>query len=175
MGMLMKVYGVNEVYEILKQNKITSNIESVRRWLREGTIEGIEPRSRKEGWKVTEDALNDFLATRLPNKTNDILTKEGVRSEMWYELASKNIWEGYIEIKKSLLNECIRHIRGSNDLKEEVWNRCIENSSAYSKPRVNYLLEAFGFEGKRLLLDKNYESLEEQALFAIIEYVKKHK
>lgn len=171
----MKVYGVNEVYEILKQNKITSNIESVRRWLREGAIEGIAPRSRKEGWKVTEDALHDFLANRLPNTTNDVLTKEEVRAEMWYELVRKNIWEGYIEIKKSQLNECINHMRGSDDLKEEVWNRCVENSSAYSKPRVSYLLEAFGFEGKRLLLDKNYESLEEQALFSIIEYVKKHK
>lgn len=94
----MKVYGVNEVYKILKQNKITSNIESVRRWLREGTIKGIAPRSRKEGWKVTEDALNDFLATRLPNTTNDVLIKEEARAEMWYELARKNIWEGYIEI-----------------------------------------------------------------------------
>ena len=108
----MKVYGVNEVYEILKQNIITSNIESVRRWLREGTIKGISPRSWKEGWKVTEDALHDFLATRLPNKTNDALIKEEVRVEMWHKLARKNIWEGYIEIKRSLLNECIRHIRG---------------------------------------------------------------
>ena len=140
-----------------------------------GRIKGIAPRSWKEGWKVTEDALNDFLATRLPNKTNDALIKEEVRAEMWHELARKNIWEGYIEIKRSLLNECIRHIRGFDELKEEVWNRCVENSSAYSNPRVSYLLEAFSFEGKRLPLDKNYESLEEQALFAIIEYVKKHK
>ena len=64
---------------------------------------------------------------------------------------------------------------GSDELKEEVWNRCVENSSAYSKPRVSYHWEAFSFEGKRLLLNKNYESLREQALFAVIEYVKKHK
>ncbi len=48
----------------------------------------------------------------------------------------------------------------------------IANSRAYKKPRIFYLLEAFGFEGKRLLLDKNFEDLEEQVIFAIIEYVR---
>lgn len=75
----------------------------------------------------------------------NILSKEEIRAEMWYELARKNIWEGYIEIKKTQLVECIKHIKGSNDLKNEVWNRCVKNSNTYSKPRVNFLLEAFGF------------------------------
>lgn len=43
---------------------------------------------------------------------------------------------------------------------------------AYSKPRVFYLLEAFGFEQKRLLLDNNFETLEEQIIFSIIDFVR---
>ncbi|EAD5934775.1 DNA-binding protein, partial [Listeria monocytogenes] len=50
--MTERVYSVNETFDVLKANKITSNIESVRRWLRQGEIEGVAPTSRKEGWKV---------------------------------------------------------------------------------------------------------------------------
>jgi len=35
------------------------------------------------------------------------------------------------------------------------------------------MVESFKFEGQRLLIDKNFESLEEQIVFAIIEYVRK--
>ncbi|WP_445491491.1 hypothetical protein [Niallia sp. 03133] len=179
----MQLYTVQEVFEILKENKITSNIESVRRWLREGSIDGIPPVSRKEGWKVTKEALDCFLADRLPSSfaTNDVkednemivvLNKEQIRAEMWMELAQKNIWEGYVEIKKTRLNECIQHRRYSKQLEERVWERCVANSSSYKKARVSYLLEAFSFEGNRLLLDRRFESLEEQVLFAIIEYVR---
>jgi hypothetical protein len=51
----------------------------------------------------------------------------------------------------------------------------VTNSRAYKKPRVSYLLEAFGFEGKRLLLDRNFSSLEEQVIFSIIEYVRRSR
>lgn len=194
----MKTYGIHELFAILRDYKITTNIESVRRWLREGTIEGIPPKSRKQGWQVDQEALDRFLSERLPNgiiKTNIVrdannntnnasieidttnvsINKEKIREEMWYEITNKNIWEGFVEIKKSLLKEAQRHAKFSDDVMEEVWNRCIENSRMYSKPRVSYLLEAFRFEGKRILLDQNYAEIEEQMIFAIIEYVKRHR
>ncbi|MFE4525770.1 hypothetical protein ACFRCQ_27400 [Cytobacillus firmus] len=191
----MKLYGIHELFTILKEYKITTNIESVRRWLREGTIEGIPPKSRKQGWQVSQDALDRFLADRLPNNfttnvvkepnntTNDVIkednatnvvpTREQIREEMWYEITSKNIWEGFVEIKKTMLKEAKKHAKYSDELMKEVWQRCVENSKMYSKPRVSYLLEAFSFEGERILLDQNYADLEEQVIFAIVEYVKK--
>ena len=191
----MKTYGIYELFAILRDYKLTTNIESVRRWLREGTIEGIPPKSRKQGWKVEQEALDRFLSERLPNEiiktnvvigannntisgintTNVLINKEKIREEMWYEITNKNIWEGFVEIKKGLLKEAKRYAKFSDELMEEVWNRCVENSRMYSKPRVSYLLEAFSFEGKRILLDKNYAELEEQVIFAIIEYVKRHR
>jgi len=163
----MSFYTVQEVFDILKEKKITTHMESVRRWLREGTMEGIPPVSRKEGWKVSKESLDRFLAKRLPSSitTNDVkennttkvvTNKEQIRAEMWRELAQKNIWEGYIEIKKKQLHDCIQHYRYSKQLEEHVWKRCAANSPAYKKPRVSYLLEAFRFEGKRLLLDQRF-------------------
>lgn len=198
----MKNYNVDEVFELLKVNKITTHKESVRRWLRQGVIKGISPSSRKEGWLVPQEALNDFLQQRLPdgfineelfNETSNdttIVVKEKdpiyivedksevekrVRADMWHELVNKNIWEGYVELKKTRIHECIQHRRFSKELEEEVWQRCVANSRAYKKPRVSYLLEAFRFEGKRLLFDQNFSSLEEQVIFSIIEYVRKSR
>lgn len=43
----MKQYSVKEAFKILKDYKVTSHEESVRRWLRNGTIKGIQPQTRK--------------------------------------------------------------------------------------------------------------------------------
>jgi hypothetical protein len=181
---LLKIYSIDEAFNLLKSYKITTNKESVRRWLRQGVIKGIPPSSRKEGWKIPKYALDEFVQRRLPGfiTTNDVKgnnttfvekqIEESTRATMWVELVNKNIWEGYVEIKKTRLQECIQHRRYSKDFELTVWQRCVENSKAYSKPRVSYLLEAFGFEGKRILLDKNFVDLEEQVIFALIEYVR---
>lgn len=184
------MYSVDEAFELLKTCKITTNKESVRRWLRQGDIKGIAPTSRKEGWQIPKKALDDFIQQRLPDdytanvvkkvnhKNATIIVKEveeKIRADMWMQLANKNIWEGYVEIKKSRLHECIQHRKYSQELEYEIWQRCKANSPEYSKPRVPYLLEAFKFEGKRLLLNKDFEILEEQILFAIIEYIRSNR
>lgn len=182
-----RFYTVNETFDVLKAHKITSNIESVRRWLRQGEIEGLAPTSRKDGWKITHEALERFLADRLPegvkfrdinasvapNETNVVLNEEEIRAKMWYQITRKNIWEGYVQIKKAALKQAAEHRHYSPALIEEVWARCIANSSAYKHPRISYLLDAFSFEGKRLKFDTAFESKEEQVIYAICEYVKK--
>lgn len=179
-----RLYTVQEVFEVLQTNKITSHIESVRRWLRQGKIEGVAPVRKKDGWKVTQSALDRFLAERLPenlittndvkenNETNVVIDRESIRAEMWYQITSKNIWEGYIPIKRSLLKEAAEHRYYTPELVEKVWERCVANSSTYKQPRISYLLDAFSFEGERVLLDKNFTSLEEQIVYALIEHVK---
>lgn len=181
----MKEYSAEEVFEVLKDYKITSHIESVRRWLRQGALEGIAPTSRKEGWKVTQESLDRFLEERLPSQFTTVVEKEKtepnativvkeeeIRAAMWIELARKNIWEGHLDIKKKALQACMQHRKYSKDLEEKVWQAFLANSKAYKHPRVFYLLEAFAFDGKRLLLDKSFHSLEEQILFSVIEYVR---
>lgn len=201
-GVWMKMYSVDEAFDLLSVYKITTNKESIRRWLRQGVIKAPAPSSRKEGWQIPKEALDDFLQQRLPdvypsnvlpneeqiNKTivakemdldyttNDVKrVEEQARANMWRELARKNIWEGYVELKKTRIRECIEHRHYSKQLELEVWQRYVANSRAYRKPRVSYLLEAFSFEGKRLLLDQNFADLEEQVIFAIIEHVRKSR
>ena len=181
-----RIYTVNEAFELLKTYKVTSNIESLRRWLRQGEIEGIAPASRKEGWKVSQTALDRFIATRLPdfitknevienNTTNIVLNEEQIRADMWYEITHKNIWESFVTIKKTLIKDAADHRGYSYKLMNEVWERCVANSSAYKQPRVSYLLDAFSFEGERLLLDLKFTSKEEQVIYAIFEHILKEQ
>jgi hypothetical protein len=187
-ALMLKTYTVDEAFEVLKANKLTTHKESVRRWLRQGLIKGTPPSSRKEGWKISAESLNEFMKQRLPNTvTKDVVNEnpeiytsksvkeieEDVRASIWLELANKHIWEGFIEIKKTRLRECINHRRYSSNLEEDVWQACLENSRAYSQPRVYFLLGAFGFDQKRILLDTNFGKIEEQIIFPIIEHVRK--
>ena len=181
------MYTIHEAFELLKHYKITSNKESVRRWLRQGVIQAKPPTSRKEGWRIPKESLDAFIQSRLPepwviedrydhNTTNDVKEddiRKQAREDMWIELANRNVFEGFVEIRKSLVRASIKHRGYSKDLEKQVWQALLENSKAYSRPRVFYLLEAFGFERNRLLLDKNFEGLEEQVIFSVIEYVRK--
>lgn len=191
----MAIYDINKTFDVLKKYKITTNIESVRRWLREGTIKGIPPKSRKEGWRVREEDLFEFIRERVPSfdailelegedfNTTSVINKnttnvakedpkEDPRAQMWWECVRKNIFEGYITIKKNRIRECIQHRGYSKDLEEKVWKVCEANKRGYSHPRVPYLLEAFLFDGQRILMDENFEDTEEKILFPLIEYVR---
>lgn len=178
----MKTYNVNQAFELLKEYKITTHKESVRRWLRIGTLKGEAPLCRKEGWKISEKDLWDFIHARLPEKihsfskpntTNVLLDeqKESIRAEMWWEIVNQNVFADFIEIKKSRLRECINHNRQSTKFAEYVWSD-IKSKSWYAQPRIPYLLDAFLYDGKRIKFDESYESLEEKIIFPLIEYIR---
>ena len=55
---------VEEAFHILQREGITSSIQMVRRWLREGKIKGIRTPNRKEGWHIPKRELNLFIESR---------------------------------------------------------------------------------------------------------------
>lgn len=172
----MKHYDVNEAFDLLKANKITTQKESVRRWLRQGTIQGITPASRKEGWLIREDDLNTFISSRLPNDNNTTSdAKEAIRAEMWGEIVNKHIFENFIEPKRKQVKACIEHLGLSKDFEQYAWKRVSKHTRGHRAPRIPYLLDAFLFEGKRIRFNENYEALEEQILYALVEHLRQEK
>lgn len=171
----MTTYSVNEVFKRLKALKITSNEESVRRWLRTGKLKGYQ-NSKKQGWIIREEDLQQFINERLPdfNATNVVLT-EAIREQMWYQIVHRNIFEGFIDIKKSRLKDCIEHKRYSKDFFTYCWDQLSQKNQGSAIPRVPYLLDAFLYDSKRIKMDNNYELLEEQVIFALIEYLRVKK
>ncbi|MFK3939789.1 hypothetical protein ACI2JA_19965 [Alkalihalobacillus sp. NPDC078783] len=171
------MYTTEEAYEQLKALKITSNIESVRRWLRTGTIKAKAPSTKKEGWRIPRESLEVFIRTRLPDMANEPTKEqqteieENAREKMWWEIVQKNVFDDRIEIKKSRVKECIaHHRRDSAPLLEKIWNIVKDHNMGYRYPCVLVLLDAFLFKGERVMLDQNFEDKEEQVLFALIEH-----
>ena len=70
----MTTYSVNEVCKRLTLLKITTNEESIRRWLRTGKLKGYQ-NSKKEGWRVREEDLQQFIDERMP-EFNTILVAD---------------------------------------------------------------------------------------------------
>lgn len=108
-------------------------------------------------------------------ETNDVmeLNKEDIRAEMWWELARKNIFEDFMEIKKTQVQDCIQHKRYSKTFEKYAWNIISKHKRGYRTPRVPYLLDAFLFNGNRIQMDENYELFEEKILYALIEHLRK--
>lgn len=172
----MKHYNVNEAFELLKTNKITTQKESVRRWLRQGVIQGIEPNSRKEGWLIREDDLQSFIQSRLPRgrkTTRD--AREAIRAEMWGEIVNKHIFEDFIEPKRKQVKACVEHLGLSKDVERYAWKRIAEHTRGQRTPRIPYLLDAFLFENKRIRFDEKYEAKEEKIMYALIEHLRQEK
>src|SRR5699024_10136306 len=114
--------------------------------------------------------VNDF------NATKDVIEdKETIRAEMWWELARKFIFEGFIEPKKTHVRACIQHKGYSKELETYIWKFVSHHTLGYAKPHITYLLDAFLFDRHRIKLDPTYEAFEEQVLFALIEHLRKKK
>lgn len=181
----MTLYTVQTAFDLLKTYKLTTHVETVRRWLREGKIKAIPPKSRKEGWLIEERDLLAFIRARMPDDiqkvtfhTRDVAKasdSETVRAGMWWELVTKNIFEDRIDVKKMRVRECVVHLGLSSTFETYAWETIQTHKRGYATPRIPYLLEAALFDGPRILLDTAYESKEEQVLFAVLEYLRKQK
>ncbi|WP_233005453.1 helix-turn-helix domain-containing protein, partial [Exiguobacterium aurantiacum] len=110
------MYTIDEAFEILSKNKLTSHKETVRNWVRKGVIQAEPLESRKKGYRISEEALEQFIKERMPEgwelysesvtgEARDVVKneeeapyhievdvesiKERAREEMWYELLGK--------------------------------------------------------------------------------------
>lgn len=181
----MKLYSVEEALQLFTRYKITSHKESIRRWLRSGILQGIPPISRKEGWMIQEDHLFTFIESRVPDKEtmesfNTInvakdVNEEEIRATMWWEIVRKNIFENFIEVKKTRIRECIEHDRHSKAFETYVWDEILKNKGGYASPRIPYLLGAFLFGGERIPMDQNYDNVEDKIFFALVEHLRKKR
>ncbi|WP_173916410.1 hypothetical protein [Halobacillus sp. Marseille-Q1614] len=177
-------YNVDQALKKLKYYKITSQKESLRRWLRNGTLKGIPPASRKEGWRINESDLWAFIKQRVPeaallkNNTTNIVKggdyREFVRAEMWWELVHKNLFEGSIEVKKKDLQSCITQEQHPIEFEDYLWELITEHSWQ-ANPRIFYLHDAFLFRSSRIKMDSEYRDIKEQILISLIKHFSKRE
>ncbi|USK75895.1 helix-turn-helix domain-containing protein [Peribacillus frigoritolerans] len=62
----MREYNVHEVLSILQKYYITDSQQMVTRWIREGKINGVRSKNKKEGYRILEEDLFDFIEEQRP-------------------------------------------------------------------------------------------------------------
>ena len=196
------MYTIDEAFEILSKNKLTSHKETVRNWVRKGVIQAEPLESRKKGYRISEEALEQFIKERMPEgwelypepvtgDARDVVKneeeapyhvevdveaiKERAREEMWYELLGKFVFEDYFVLKKSEVKAAVEHMRYSKEFEAEVWERCSKYTWGCATPRVPYLLDYFMFEGERIPFNKDFGGRNEQIIHALIEKIRLDK
>lgn len=151
------MYTVNEALQELQAKGITDSIQMVRRWLREGVLQGERSGDGKAGWRIHPDELARFIASRHPEAKLRLLEAEIVH------LQAEN---------RRLQTEL--HVTGSNETAEtplyriqtvdELWHmrlgdyegipdeilqeacRCLDRNLAEIKTTLQYICP---FTGKR--------------------------
>jgi Fic family protein len=61
----LKYYTTSKAFEIIKAEGITSNIQVFRRYLNKSSIPGAFRNSKKEGWKIPEYGLHEFIVRKV--------------------------------------------------------------------------------------------------------------
>ncbi|MEW8968918.1 MULTISPECIES: helix-turn-helix domain-containing protein [Exiguobacterium] len=196
------MYTIDEAFEILSKNKLTTHKETVRNWVRKGVIQEEPLESRKKGYRISEEALEQFIKERMPEgwelypesvtgEARDVIKneeeasyhvevdveaiKEQVREEMWYEMLGKFVFEDYFVLKQSEVKAAVEHMRHSKEFGAEVWDRCSKHTWGYATPRVPSLLDYFMFEGERIPFNKDFAGRDEQIIQALIEKIRLDK
>ena len=171
----MTTYSVQEAFQKLRALKITSNEESVRRWLRTGKLKGYQ-QNKKQGWRITETDLQHFIDQRLPAfcaveeqsvNTTIVVKEEAIREQMWFEIVQRNIFEGYVDVKKSRLKECIEHKHYSKEFFVYCWDELMQQNRNHAIPRVSYLLDAFLYDSKRIKMDHSLRDTRRESALCI--------
>lgn len=65
----MEELTVEQALEILKKYNITSSIQVLRKWLREGVIVGTKSTDQRS-WQISEECLDRFIASRVKGRVN---------------------------------------------------------------------------------------------------------
>ncbi|CAM5219127.1 hypothetical protein UACE39S_03225 [Ureibacillus acetophenoni] len=112
----MREYNVHEVLAILQKYYITDSQQMVARWIREGKIQGIRSENRKEGYRVSEDELFEFIEEQRPGLPSIMQIYDSYVRQLKPEFQEENITE-----KQEILNNNLQLIKTENDeLREQV-------------------------------------------------------
>lgn len=151
------MYTVNEALQELQAKGITDSIQMVRRWLREGVIQGERSGDRKTGWRIHPSELARFIAARHPVEKLRLLeaeierlTAEIERLQRERHVTGRNPTESAPLYRSKDVDEFWnKRLSDYKDVPEEILQearRSLDRNLAEMKTGVQYICP---FTGKR--------------------------
>lgn len=124
----MREYNVHEVLAILQKYYVTDSQQMVARWIREGKIQGIRSENRKEGYRVSEEDLFDFIEEQCPGLPSIMEGYEAYVKQLNPEYYEETKHSLQIEEIQDQMNDPkdIENDKVINDLRKQVNN--LENA-----------------------------------------------
>lgn len=149
------MYTVQEVVERLEAEGITSSRQMVQRWLKEGRIKADKPLRRKDGYKVTKEALEEFIASwneaRRPKRSVEEYEAEIQRLEEEMEqVKSENVRlqeelaraEDREKVLSADLHNSIDKLEASQKKGQVDWKKKYDQQSKRMIEKTNRLIAA---------------------------------
>lgn len=125
----------------LKKEGFTKNVQVVRHWLRSGKLKGLRA-SRKEGWRIQENDLKQFIDTRHGNVTEQV-TKEDIkvsyqngyekgRKDMIHHLLARVFYEQCVTVRKTVLRYYVERDVRSKEQQKKILEHIFKRRSNVS-------------------------------------------
>ncbi|WP_026693843.1 hypothetical protein [Peribacillus kribbensis] len=155
---MSKVLNLFEATKLLEQYYITSQPQVVARWLREGKIEAPEPVSNKEGWKIEEDKLLDFIEKVRPRlidifNSAQMPTQNSFEDEYGIPLQFSNRTQQLEQETLTILTELVSEVKRIREKLDSFQDIKVPNAIKEHREKgvnlknrlkgVNYSLESF--------------------------------
>ncbi|MDN4525503.1 hypothetical protein [Fictibacillus fluitans] len=165
-----KILNVHEAFKVLKKHYITDNFQLVSGYIRDGRLKG-ERATRKDGWKIKEDDLYDFIDEEKPGIVEMVYVFERYADTV---LAPTS--ENYLRKKGSLLAISDENKEDnsppsliSNDTGQYEIPLESKNETGAENPENNTveILNVF-----KTLLDKKFDELQKQVSYMLKKEIK---
>lgn len=99
------VMDVKEAFQMLKNEGITKNIESVRRWIRSGELKAtLKGTNRNSGYEIKEEDLHEFILSKMPLDKTERLSRGQTINDAAISALTDQIFEKIHGIDYLLLN-----------------------------------------------------------------------
>src|SRR5690625_1243851 len=105
------------------------------------------------------------MRNHLFNKKADVekYSQKEICENMWWNFVTQNlIFEGIIQTNKQLLQKYIKYKGYTKTFEEYAWEMISKNDIDDTIPAIPYLLDAFVFDHQRIVMDNNYDVIEEK-------------
>lgn len=159
----MTEYNVHEVLAILQKYYITESPQMVTRWIREGKIQGIRSENRREGYRVSEDDLLDYIEELRPGLPAIMEIYEEYIKNLGFQQneEEKQTQDNFQNLEIEQESKVMEYEKEINDLRDQIYNLETELNDLQQEKQIIEMNEIELTELNEILIDEKNDLIGE--------------
>jgi small-conductance mechanosensitive channel len=158
----MKYYNVHEVLKILEQYYITDSIQMVTRWIRERKILAERSDNKKDGWKIYENDLFEFIEDKRPGLPQVMSVYEGYIKNLHVKQDESSRLTTVNNVEKEPNEEVIPTLREEVLTLESMVEQLQDSLSQVNEDMIKVLDQNYKLIEENKLLQELYEMMDQE-------------